>query len=190
MKRVLAIVLGLCLLSGLSVNADIDTIEGSTIAGGGEGGCSSGTVDTQNTPTDSNVQINETAAVAGQSFQVTQNGSLYSISLSIASVSTAADVAMRVGTSTDLSSSYLDESVVNVSGTGVVEFVFDSHPNLSTGTTYYIVFQFDSGAGDFNFHRGGDDYANGSRWWGYSTPWQTENETSTHDIYFIVDLCD
>jgi hypothetical protein len=36
MKRVLAIVLGLCLLSGLSVNADIDTIEGSTIAGGGE----------------------------------------------------------------------------------------------------------------------------------------------------------
>jgi hypothetical protein len=34
MKRVLAIVLGLCLLSGLSVNADIDTIEGSTIAGG------------------------------------------------------------------------------------------------------------------------------------------------------------
>jgi hypothetical protein len=28
MKRVLAIVLGLCLLSGLSVNADIDTIEG------------------------------------------------------------------------------------------------------------------------------------------------------------------
>jgi hypothetical protein len=35
MKRVLAIVLGLCLLSGLSVNADIDTIEGSTIAGGG-----------------------------------------------------------------------------------------------------------------------------------------------------------
>jgi hypothetical protein len=37
MKRVLAIVLGLCLLSGLSVNADIDTIEGSTIAGGEEG---------------------------------------------------------------------------------------------------------------------------------------------------------
>jgi hypothetical protein len=36
MKRVLAIVLGLCLLSGLSVNADIDTIEGSTIAGGGD----------------------------------------------------------------------------------------------------------------------------------------------------------
>jgi hypothetical protein len=36
MKRVLAIVLGLCLLSGLSVNADIDTIEGSTIAGGEE----------------------------------------------------------------------------------------------------------------------------------------------------------
>jgi hypothetical protein len=37
MKRVLAIVLGLCLLSGLSVNADIDTIEGSTIAEGGGG---------------------------------------------------------------------------------------------------------------------------------------------------------
>jgi hypothetical protein len=42
MKRVLAIVLGLCLLSGLSVNADIDTIEGSTIAGGeGEASCDS-----------------------------------------------------------------------------------------------------------------------------------------------------
>jgi hypothetical protein len=41
MKRVLAIVLGLCLLSGLSVNADIDTIEGSTIAGGG--GCTTPT---------------------------------------------------------------------------------------------------------------------------------------------------
>jgi hypothetical protein len=40
MKRVLAIVLGLCLLSGLSVNADIDTIEGSTIAGGGAEFCS------------------------------------------------------------------------------------------------------------------------------------------------------
>jgi hypothetical protein len=43
MKRVLAIVLGLCLLSGLSVNADIDTIEGSTIAAGG-GSCANSQV--------------------------------------------------------------------------------------------------------------------------------------------------
>jgi hypothetical protein len=50
MKRVLAIVLGLCLLSGLSVNADIDTIEGSTIAGGGaaEAGCIDGASFTYN----------------------------------------------------------------------------------------------------------------------------------------------
>jgi hypothetical protein len=144
MKRVLAIVLGLCLLSGLSVNADIDTIEGSTIAGGGEGGCSESPtinvdcstglewladyyyVGVKYTPT-SNINICKVSVELGE---VTGDISGLTYTVRIWSVDGGDDLDTELGTSSGVTGS-------NAWG-GFVEFEFPSSCSLTASTTYAV----------------------------------------------------
>lgn len=153
--------------------------------------CSSGTANVVQESQDGSGQLNEANSTSAQSFQVTSSGTLYSISLNFPTVTTAATVTMRIGTSNNLSTTYLDQASVAVSSTGAAEFVFPNHPSLSTSTTYYFMFGYAGTVGDLWYSRSlSDPYAFGNKSYGYTTLFYSDNEQLTQDTYFTVKLCD
>lgn len=152
--------------------------------------CSTGTANVTQTTEDGTGQANEADQTTGQSFQVTAAGTLHSVAINIPTVTTAGTLTMRVGTSSNLSSTYLDEASLAISTTGLKEFVFPNHPSLATSTTYYFTFGYAGALGDMLYSRSTNDvYANGNKSFGYTTLFDSDN-AQTSDMYFIVKLCD
>lgn len=147
------------------------------------------TPDTNQSSSDSGSAIYSTA-VLGQSFQVSAEKGLYSIVVYGWDVTTAGNIEMRIGTSANLSSSYLATDTVEISTVASYEFVFDEHPVLSTETTYYFGLGVASGASsniEFALYGASSIYSGGSVFYG---TWNMDDGPYTRDLKFQVYLCE
>jgi hypothetical protein len=188
MKRVLAIVLGLCLLSGLSVNADIDTIEGSTIAGGG---CTCGTVDETIAATADSNQSTSAAAHGMSISPSTTINNVCGLNIYYGYVGSDSVHTLRFGTSSDLTS--YDEEV----GSGTIDsgaddtyhtYEFSTTYTLSSGSTYYWGITEDSGDARLRDLDPGD-WGDGQHFYSVGSDWDMES-SDTADIRFQILVCD
>gem|GEM_PF-6996296 len=149
--------------------------------------CSSGTADV--TQSDGSSTGSVTTDARGQGFVPATNGSyLYSIKIYIGA-SPARNVTMRWGTSTDLTSGYYGEAVVNVGAAGWYEFVFaDTTHQLSTSTTYYYGFV-SAGTTTTYYYNNTNAYAGGA--WRSASGGGVWNmgTTGAYDMLFEIDKC-
>lgn len=153
--------------------------------------CSSGTTSQSQTTGTEAGAMTGSAETMGQSFQLPSSGSLYSISINVGTVTTGATLRMRVGETSDLSSTYLDQVSVAVSSAGVIEFVLPNHPTLESGTTYYFGVAYSGGAGSMNFIRSTTNtYANGQKYYSSTTAFVMDGPLATQDSYFDIKVCD
>lgn len=196
MRRLLAVFAVLPLLcgawewNGAAVTvwngASVSTWNGTTVGGAS---CTSGTVVAESWDGESAASISGNTS-AGQSFQVTSSGTLHSVDLEAYSITTPGTYKVRVGSSTNMSSSYLAESdAISISATGTISFTFSTHPSLSTGTTYYLSVAA-PGSGDVSFTRNASGtYSNGSYYYGTSSIFNVSDNLSTFDLKFRVKKC-
>lgn len=122
----------------------------------------------------------------GQSFQVGQAGTLTHIALNIGAALSSGTMAIRVGTSDDLSSTYLAQSdSPTISTSGWASFTFTAGPDLSLSTTYYFVARMMSGTnGDLKGYKSSSSaYANGNLGQGDTGyPWAMWNAEGAADL--------
>ena len=129
----------------------------------------------------------------GQSWESGVTGSLYSIQLRKNADLTAATLTLRIGVSSNLSTTYLSEFTCTVPyAAGVFECVIpqDDRPSLTSGTTYYLLMRTSGGAGDgwvINRDSTGG-YANGTAYYDITKDWV--GTVATSDLYFITRMCD
>jgi hypothetical protein len=187
MKRVLAIVLGLCLLSGLSVNADIDTIEGSAIAGGGAS-CTD-PVSFDITEYDGENTNNRTASPHGQSILATETGTIYSITIQVSYVDSADTCELRIGNQADLSSSYESETLY-IDGAGDYEFVFDGALSVTNSQLFYIAFDSPGDGVGQGCDFSGNSYYTDGAYYNNNVSWSLSGGDSTGSMNFKVKYCD
>jgi len=157
----------------------------------GEVACSTDTVSTSNTATATSVNIFGTG-VKAQSFQVPSSGLLSSISISTMYTSSCV-LEVRYGTSTDLSTTYIASQQFNLSDGGdsplEQKLVFTNKESISTGTTYYFACKIISESGASRWEYSGNEYANGSMWYGSDFDDFSSNLTAA-DFLFKIHLCD
>lgn len=126
-----------------------------------------------------------TGDTCGQSFTVSQNCLLTSITIGVDTLDGAADCIMRVGTSQDLSATYLEEASNVPTTTGDFTYIFAGTTSLSTGTTYYFMIRnadaLFSDLADIEY-QSTDLYANGTRQDG--DDWSCSDDTG--DLRFTV----
>lgn len=132
----------------------------------------------------------------GQSFQFATAGKLYSISLRNAVINVTGTLQIRFGTSANLTDGNYVDSCTFIPSLTYEEWstsgacVFPTHPNVTTGTTYY--FAWDHGASAFNgsmfWTSSGNPYAGGSKY-GNDTWDMTGSEDPVGDLTFRVYLC-
>jgi len=175
-------------------SSNVDTREGSTVASGGE--CSSGTACTA----EYCVQDEQNAGWGttygnplGQTFEIDEDGQkLYSVIFQSSFYSSSGTGTIRIGTSSDLSSTY-DEATVTVTDESDYEAVFTTHNiTLNSSTTYYIGFEVTSGSWRYRFQNIDNPYAHGYMYQS-NTGWSnvtTSGPITTQDVYFTIKLCD
>jgi hypothetical protein len=179
----------------IAIEVEVTDLAGRTgsdsfVVARGDAYCSSGSAIVSVTDTQGGFDWSNTSTI-GQSFTVPSSGSIYSISISIPVYTSSGEVKLRVGSSSDMSSSYLAESTITISSTGVKEFVFSSPPTLNTGTTYYFAFYWTGTAGNFQVdYDQTNEYANGQRYYSWTGTHNLTDALAGHDLYFIIKQCD
>lgn len=154
----------------------------------------------QTTDTDTGANISGDDA-EGQGLYFSSAVDIYSVVLKTGNdVYGSSNVSVRIGTSADLSSSYLGESsTVVVSATATeYEFVFSSPVSVSSGTPYYIVWSTTDTSGNyFSLARSASDvYAPSGcttcyRYDGTSQKYNSSATSQTaQDFFFRVKKCD
>jgi hypothetical protein len=194
MKKLTTILCALCLL-GVAWWAQARTVM--VVSGGGVAAapaCAAGTVnayaDTSALSGDGNSNItNDLIYAIGQSFQVSSEGTVYSILIYIGYSTGTNNVTMRLGTSTNLSDgNYLVEKTISVTSTGWKEFVFDTHPSIAASTTYYFGVTASGTDEYWARHDTSGDYTHGISLYGYGTTWLINNDGGKQ-MLFQVKLC-
>jgi hypothetical protein len=142
-------------------------------------------------------------ATAGQTFTAASSGtkSVYSVTVrGLGYGGGDGNLVSRIGTTANLSSSYLGETtpqaIIFDEVVHVYELLFPSgsRPSITNSNVYYITV-INTGTGvedvfDFSIHDAGT-YADGSHWQGPSTQHDvTGGEISGYDSYFVVKVCD
>jgi len=173
----------------------------SVLCGGGVAGasaCASGTADQGNAISDSGYAIS-TTAIAGQSFQVTSNGSkLYSITVKTKGTANgAATLTLRYGTEENLGT-YLGSKQVSdtwaLDTDKTVEFVIQDTTNtFNAGTAYYFAILSSATNVSVYYKQSApnDPYANGRA---YNTSSAADwslvgHEDPANDLGFLIKVC-
>jgi hypothetical protein len=169
-------------------------INGSATAANGAALTSDQTNDSPSTPGSQVVFANANGTQDfAQSFQVSQSGVLNKIQLELKRTSsTPADRTIRIVTdnggvpsTTNLSSQTLSASLVTTSF-GWVEVVFPDYPQLTAGTTYWLVIDGGSNSSKYFTIAANNTYANGTAKIGkYSGTWNNTSPSGL-DAYFRV----
>ena len=120
----------------------------------------------------------------GQSFQVPATNGIYSIEVE-AGFANNASITVRIGTSTNLNT-FIVEGTASGIGSGWTEIVVSTHPELSSGVTYYIGIIETSG--DFRWAYEASEYTHGSDY-GTDSVWQLGN-AGARCYSFRIKLCD
>jgi len=130
----------------------------------------------------------------GQSWKAGVSGKLYSITLMKTADHTANVLTIRVGESTNLSSTYLTEFTCNVPySAGAFECIIPeaSRPTLSADNTYvFLAHRGDVGAGWSIGRDSGGSYADGTSYYDTSDDWGETISAAASDLYFISKMCD
>ena len=140
--------------------------------------------------TDETSSIFYSATDRGQSWKAGVTRDLYSLSFRRYNdtLEGAETLVIRIGTSSDLSSSYLIEYTCTVpNANGTFECVVPTpRPSLTSGTTYYAIMQSTS---NWSIRRASSSvYADGSAF--YDTTADYVGTAATTDLYFITKMCD
>lgn len=165
-------------------------IAGQTVASG----CASGTVDSDadylsHTNFDASDALHLTEA-RGTSFQVSENGNIYSISVYISAHTVNGTITVRWGPDADLTSTYYDEATSDtITGISDIEVVMPDHDSITASTTYYIGVVKDSGTMSIGRDDPTANYPNGN-FRQADSGWNMNNDHTTYDIIFNVKLCD
>ena len=138
----------------------------------------------------SSVQTNEER---GQSWKSGVTGTLYSFSMKRESITyDPSQITYRIGTSANVSSSYLVESTCTVpDAANYFECVIPegSRPSLTSGTTYYFIWRISSTYGPFPLSRdSGQGYADGTAYYSATQDWI--GNASSNDLPFKTKVCD
>jgi hypothetical protein len=161
------------------------------------GGCASGTVDSSSdfidhTPGDSNGNLYSTSVV-GQSFQVSENGNIYSVVIYVSAATGTANITIRWGPSSDLTDAtgtYYDEvTVSNISSADDYEFILPNHDAITASTTYYIGFMASTNTTLYIRRDADDGYAGGAYYYS-AAGWDMATTVGSVDCLFAVKLCD
>jgi hypothetical protein len=170
------------------------------MAGGGAAAagvtCATGTIDATHTSTTTSAQLG--VNFAGQSFQVTNNGShIYSIVLRMLGGPGVFDLTLKYGDGINLDTNTLGTVVkndVSISDVGtVVEFVIQDTTNtFNSGTTYYFAVSGVADSGTALWYLSSTSgYANGTGYWtGDAGKWDLNGHDDTGDFSFDVKVCD
>lgn len=126
----------------------------------------------------------------GQSFTPSQTKSLKELQIYIVSnPNTSATVRCRIGTSSNLTSGYLEELTgTAITSTGWKAVQSATHPTLSSGTTYYFGCLQDGGIASNNtygIYDSSDNYSGGIYYYA-DTPYNLTGNVGTRDLTFRV----
>lgn len=169
--------------------------------GGAAGGCSTQTVDQSNNLYNNGYTIYSPSTIA-QSFTAGDTGEVYSISIRGAGVTggSGGQLVARLGTTTDLSSSYLGQTTaLNIIYDDVFywyEMIFPagSRPSITATNVYY--FTVVNTASNYenhiwvHFHDGYGEYSGGSFWEGTATEHYVTYNYEASDMRFSIKVCD
>lgn len=136
----------------------------------------------------------------GQSWKAGVTGKLYSVTLYRNAASgddsgATSGLDLRIGTSTDMSTTYLVEFTCTVgsSNPGAKECVIPEadRPTLTSGTTYYLAMKIGNGyTTPWNLARdSGNSYADGTSYYDTSENWILAT-SYTSDLYLVTKMCD
>lgn len=141
---------------------------------------------TVNDYTISLVPLTNPSYIAVQSFQVTQSGNADSIALWIANTGTSANLVVRIGTTNDMSTTYLASGSKNltswVEGEQIVSL--DSSVTLTEGTTYYVAVY--ASTGNDVILKGSSTSAYSYNFYYTTTGWPAASSRSDIDMYFQI----
>jgi hypothetical protein len=188
MQTLIRILLIWILLFGIAEARTCNVVVGGLpVTSGGAGGCETGTATViayDDDVDEGNTRDFNTYAI-GQSFTVSTAEPFYSVQIFAGGAS--GTVTCRIGTTTDLSSTYVDEVSISVSAAYTwYEGVSSSCPNLSTGTMYVIC----STASDLNINWNIDDssaeYAGGTYYYGSGHGFVAADAVTTRDTLFKI----
>lgn len=133
------------------------------------------------------------ANAKGQSFKVTQNGSIKAVSFHSGYVAGSGDIVMRVGKQADLNTvgSTVIEKTLTVSASGDILFEFDSELAVTTDDIcYWALKRADGNTTDARMSMIPNAYADGNAVVGASSDWNMTSNDAPNDFRFVVYLCD
>lgn len=135
----------------------------------------------------------QTSEERGQSWKAGVSGKLYSISFERTNnTNDASSIDIRIGSSTNLSSTYLVAFTCAISDPGGwKECVIPEadRPSLTASTTYYVLFRISSGYGVWPINRdSAQSYADGTAYYDQDKDWV--GTASSNDLPFKTRMCD
>lgn len=157
--------------------------------GGGGGGCTTQSFDVQFT-TSNTYSVHSSNQERGQSWVAGVSKSLYAVWLKANDGAwSGANLTIRIGTSSNLSSSYLVQfTCVVPDAAGFFQCVIPAsdRPSLTSSTTYYMIFRTDA---NWNVSRdSAQGYANGTAYYDITLDWS--GTSSANDLPFKTEMCD
>jgi len=148
--------------------------------------CASDSVDVSNESTSTGSSAAQSAAY-GNSFQCSA-GSLSAIGIYV-TTTTGAEIEVRWGTSSDLTTTY-ESTTLTIPSDGDAQWhkaTFTNKVTVSASTTYYYGYVLNSGSVSVGYS--GNDYANGELIYAGSSGWNMSS-TLNADFLFRIYLCD
>lgn len=185
MKKLIIFLCALCFTASV---ASADGVIKRRIIGGGAS-CATQSYDVQYTSYNTTSSV-QTGDERGQSWLSGVSKTLYSISIYSTNTTSGITFTFRVGTSADLSSSYLVEftcDLPTVSGWKECVIPEGSRPALSASTTYHSLFK-ETYAGFLISRDSTGGYAGGTSYYDTNKNWI--GTTSTSDLPFQIKVCD
>ena len=164
------------------------------------GGACTCTADQTQTTENSQYFTIDAATSHGQSFKVSKNGSICSLTVRTYDQGTGTPtIQCRVGENSNLTTGYLGSTLTHVDSSDQwtetdIEMTYPAanRPAVSTGTTYYWGCTLTSAYASAMklVYSSSNLYADGNRRYGSGTTWNMGTNVPEQDMYFIVKMCE